>query len=250
MEETRPKRLRRAHINAIHGRLEVARQVFNEFKATYPHNAVLPKLTELYTLPECKALVLDHADDVILSVQDFKHIALQLPQFCEEWRMSAELELLRLMRPTNNILSTVHNRHQLELATTYFECRECEDPIAYPRILVHHCITSALDIELMSSPSDTDDDTTVMMKSRLLSNFRPWRLGMRVLTYGDKFPKAVRCILVACSLNPDTTTSQDMDGHDFRFECENCSSRTEGALLMSWRMAVRCRGHVFSLADS
>ncbi|KAF7967252.1 hypothetical protein HWV62_35041 [Athelia sp. TMB] len=240
MEETRPKRLRRAHINAIHGRLALAEKVFDEFKATHPYNAILPNPAELYTLPECKALVLEHADDVILSVQDFKPIALQLPQFCEEWRMSAELELLRLMTPANSTqgLPTVHDRRQLELATTYFECRECEEPIAYPRILVHHCITSTLNIKFMSSPSDTDDDTTIMKKSRFLLHAQPWSLGVGVLVYTDKLPEAVRCILVACGLDPDTTSSQDMDEHDFRFECENCSSITEGALLMNWSMAV------------
>lgn len=70
--------------------------------------------------------------DVVL-----KKIA-QLPGFITEWRQKTDQYLASLI-PRSRQQRRNDNASSLELATSFFKCRMCTEPISYPRILMHHC---------------------------------------------------------------------------------------------------------------
>ena len=233
MEKTREDRLKRHRVNIIHERLDRVRKLFDNYTAAEPQPSILPQVADINNMPECRALFLA-ANDVEHSEQDFAHIASQLPELCERWRTVAEGELALLMSKgpaSDRLAQPGQNRQKLELATTYFSSSCGCGVISYPRILVHECLTMNMD-----PWSDGDGENAIIGNWDAFG--QPWSVGLEGFVYAEDVSAAVRCLLATCSLDPDNTTAKEMDERDSRFSCENCWSRDEGALVMTWRMAV------------
>ncbi|KAF7970226.1 hypothetical protein HWV62_24762 [Athelia sp. TMB] len=248
MHTIRHNRSRTIRVNAINHRLGIMQRLLEDYKKAQPRDAILPEVADIFNLPVCRALILNSADDQNRSAKDFEHIKTQLPQLCQQWRANADAELLRLLTHSkgtklDELKQLCYDSKQLELATTQFHCQDCgivSKAIGYPRILAHRCLTYARALQ-----PDPDDDDGIMWKWNFPDNRKPWSMGLgEKVFYAEKVAAVVRCLLVICKLDPDSTTAQEMDRRDLRFECEICRSNYDGALMMTWRRAVlHCAEH-------
>ena len=188
----------------------------------------------------------DQSIDVVL-----KEIA-QLPGFITQWRQKTDQYLANLIPRSHRQRNTL----LLELATTFFQCDMCTEPISYPRILMHDCFlhtigrsnrnaqgsglrkkrTSKGEIREPRPLRVIDADTVWPTLSEYGAGMHPGRTG--VAFHKEAFQSARR-IISTCGENPDTITYAEMDQKDVRVQCLRCSSTVNGGrLVMRWTIAV------------
>lgn len=132
----------------------------------------------------------------------------------------------------------------LILATTYFKCAKCTEPMPYARALVHHC--------LFASEQEVEkDDTTISLATMLTACasavtpfYHPDSAGEKVF-FDEEASRHAEILIRACGLDPRNATFADMESLNVRVECVPCSKKQR--LGMGWRTAVR--GLVFSCRD-
>lgn len=234
MERLKRERLKRNHKWAIERRVKIVSDLIKVYTANKPVDAIIPAMGDICEMPEFKTVILDPEDDVEVIEEDFKDAMERLPQGIEEWRVAKEAELVRFLDPESEPADAEHNRRQLELATTLFNCNRCyQNPISYPRILIHGCLTEYKSWQ-HTSPPDCDEKLL-----RTSASSEPWNVPKnRITTIKEEMVETVSTLLTFCGLDPEVATAQEMDERDARFECQPCWSDTRGALIMDWKTAV------------
>jgi hypothetical protein len=158
----------------------------------------------------------------------------------------------------------------LGLATTFFKCHWCTEPISYPRILMHGCLYN--DVKTNEEAGDEeveeadmeDSEGDVVVNTRGPREPRPpkditpdlvlpmlsdyYSLGMQAgkegVTYDEEASGAVRDIITAYGEDPMTVTYAAMEENPARVECLRCSRAMQAKktksvrLVMKWTMAV------------
>jgi hypothetical protein len=166
---------------------------------------------------------------------------------------------------------------KMKLATTVFKCRACMEmdddfqgtdrlhqllgnvnnachrpfsstdvtnPLFYPKILGHQCLTVAPD-KIMDLPS-RDPSIKLHMD---LSTWVPFRFRHRqrwdpgCLAIDARAGEIVEHFIRACGLDPTITTADDMDKLDARLGCSECiklsdAEHTASIAVFGWRSAV------------
>jgi hypothetical protein len=80
-------------------------------------------------------------------------------QMTEAWRREADISLLGLLsKPLPTSTDEVIDRTPLELATTFFRCNWCIEPINYPRILMHRCLRNRRCKDTDEEDDEEEDD--------------------------------------------------------------------------------------------
>ena len=197
--------------------------------------------------------------------EDFQKHEAQLQMTIASWREETDGYLTSLIpqpsakgkkkAPCNDAVNP------LELATTFFKCHWCTEPISYPRVLMHSCF--ARDPRAVNQDDDDDSEEEVVVDYRriprqprlpkqitydsvlhtmLNQHTLGMRAGMEGVAYDDEASKAVRKIIVLCGKDANTVTYAAMEEADARIECLRCSRAMHGRhkrLIMKWTMAVR-----------
>jgi hypothetical protein len=187
-----------------------------------------------------KTIIEDTTSDVEVNEETFKQAMDQLPTLITEWRYEKDAELVRMMntditydKPQSSEAQRAFNREQLELATTWFQCKHRCGSISYPRILIHSCTH---DVRYTWGCPDNDDLRPILWE---YLRDEPWNRGGERVGYNARTEIVGRLVVESCGLDPDTTTAEAMDDLDARIECLTCISETSGRLIMGWRVAVR-----------
>jgi hypothetical protein len=173
-----------------------------------------------------------------------------LPQHMAQWRQETDGYLAKFI-PKPQRKGNVNGALSLELATTFFRCDMCTEPIRYPRILMHHCFLvpsgaksrmarkPARDVTVPREPRPmaviTADTVFPLMSAKFGEGMHPDRAGVSL---HKEASTSARKIILACGENPDAITYTGMDQKDFRVECLVCRSTGKGRLVMRWTIAV------------
>jgi hypothetical protein len=237
LEELKEKRLMTGRLAAFKRRQSLVATLLKAYTRERPITEVIPGPTDVCNMDEFRTIIDDTDVDVEVTETNFKEAMNRLPQLVTEWRITKDAELVHIMNEYalpcgsgHNEPQPQHDRAQLELATTLFQCKICNAPISYPRILVHSCVHSLRDY--------WQDSDEFRRKLWLNLDDEPWNyVGDRIGIY-EKGGPAAREIVISCGLDPDTTTAQEMDDLDARYECLGCYAEFHGRLIMGWRTAV------------
>ncbi|KIM79642.1 hypothetical protein PILCRDRAFT_823182 [Piloderma croceum F 1598] len=237
LEELKEKRLTAERLATFKKRQNLIATLLKAYTRERPVTEVIPGPTDVCNMDEFRTIIEDTDVDVEVTEANFKEAMNRLPQLVTEWRITKDEELVHIMNEyvtpsgsRRNESQPQHDHTQLELATTFFQCKICNTSISYPRILVHSCVHSLRDYW-----RDYDE-----FRCKLWLNLddEPWNFaGDRIGIYLRGGPPA-REIVMSCGLDPDTTTAKQMDDLDARFECLGCYSEYHGRLIMAWRTAV------------
>jgi hypothetical protein len=205
--------------------------------------------------------------------QDFEEVGPQLRDVVASWRAETDRYLATLIpRPSRKGKNTTNS---LELATTFFKCHWCTEPIMYPRILMHDCFLKESDAreearkeeendenenEVEDSDEDMVDDARGPREPRPSKQITPdivlptlsdyYSLGIYAgregVTIDEEASNVARDIITICGEDPNLVTYHEMEEKHAILECLRCSramqakQRTKSArLVMRWTTAVR-----------
>jgi hypothetical protein len=172
----------------------------------------------------------------------FAELQEQFPQLCKDWVTSRNRELVSLM-PGNpgDLIPDADQFYRLELATTFFNCSECIEPISYPRVLVHACLTA------LRLGNRNREDSQAMIYTSL--NCEPWNTGRRKISYFDAAETSAKFVLESYGLDADVITAADLNDTDKWLECLRCTHRTKGRPVFKWKKAVGGLLHFCMIKD-
>ncbi|TFK69652.1 hypothetical protein BDN72DRAFT_897128 [Pluteus cervinus] len=153
---------------------------------------------------------------------------LLIPHFASlwtSWKTEKDSQLLRIAQRAVPTFSP----SDLHLATTFFFCRSgahLDEPIGYPRILSHACLTKP------RTDSGQPEDAFHTQLGHV-----PWNLH-QLLEYHQPANAIARVVILACGAHPDYMTAKDMSELNPVLECLACSSSTSERVFMNWRRAI------------
>ncbi|KAF7322480.1 F-box domain-containing protein [Mycena chlorophos] len=201
--------------------------VMKEYLSERPLDEINPRVIDFCLMPEIKTLLLDPSKVAYTSEESFADILPELPKLADAWRLSKQQYLLSLLPANKSKNATI-----LENATTFFRCSECNEPIGYPRALVHVCFTT-----LGHGHRNRDeDDEEVQLYSNLDSE--PWDVDERRVSYYPEAVDSAASIVRACGLDESCTTAQEMEDVRSWLECLRCSHKVKGKSVFRWRKAI------------
>nr|GAT50133.1 predicted protein [Mycena chlorophos] len=201
--------------------------VMKEYLSERPLDEINPRVIDFCLMPEIKTLLLDPSKVAYTSEENFSDILPELPKLADAWRLSKQQYLLSLLPANKSKNATI-----LENATTFFRCSECNEPIGYPRALVHVCFTT-----LGHGHRNRDeDDEEVQLYSNLDSE--PWDVDERRVSYYPEAVDSAASIVRACGLDESCTTAQEMEDVRSWLECLRCSHKVKGKSVFRWRKAI------------
>lgn len=221
-------------------------------------------------------------DETISSTELLRRLvehALQIPTIAASWKVETDRFLRNLLKGSNNVVQS--DVDPLHLAVTFFKCRFCNDPITYPRILMHRCLRDRpyekdedetqednreddgsqdgddedeIDeedgIEETSANDDTDQVVPVTPESvwNDISSWygSTWNESNDQVFVDEEATGFAKAIIKACGEDPDTVTFSAMEEKDARVECIRCTAKAKqksrNRLVMNWKMAVGVTG--------
>ncbi|KAF7295468.1 F-box domain-containing protein [Mycena indigotica] len=201
-------------------------EVLKSYLAERPFDEINPRAIDFCVMPSVKVILLDRSKTAYTSEESFESLVADLPELSEDWRLAKMQHLLTLLPSGESKNPTI-----LERATTFFRCTECSEPIGYPRVLAHACLTT---LGHGHRNRDEDDDE-IQLYSNLDSE--PWDVDGQRISY---FPEAVAsavAIVRACELDVVRTTLQDMEDVRAWLECLSCRHKS-GKSVFRWRKAI------------
>lgn len=234
MTEKKKQRLEEDRLSIITKRRLLAVQAYRNFLANHPPDTIHPPKLEVICTEAFRAVIEDTpASPEEVTEEIFAAAILQVPQFSIDWKQSKDQSLVKIMK---EFLPEAVEA-DLHLAPTFFSCSatgtgESTEAIAYPRILVH-AGTSYLKY---NEPKNDGIDETLKLCLRQDS----WN-AHRMIRFHRLAFRNIESVVEACGLDPDVTTTAEMDEINPLMECLTCSNETDGRLVMRWMAAVSCR---------
>jgi len=210
-----------------------------------------------------------------MSSADFEEIEPQIHDLITSWKEESDCYLATLIpQPFGKGKQKDPNNSKtnpLELATTFFKCYWCTEPVGYPRILMHGCFRKTVksqdeardekgdESDTEDQEEDADIDACGPREPRPPNKITPelilpmlsgyYSLGLRAgvegVTYDEEASNTARDIIMACGEDPKTVTSAAMEEKPIRLECLRCSRAMQAKQksksnrhVMKWNMAV------------
>lgn len=231
MEDTRRKIQRKDRKSLLKGRLRLVSDVFREYQLSRSPTEILPSSADICSMPQVMAMLEDPAHDAFVTPDSFANLKEQFRQLCEEWVLSKNRELVSLM-PKNpvDLIPGANEFHRLGLAMTFFKCSECVEPISYPRVLAHGCLTA-----LRVGNRNREDDRALIYASL---DCEPWNTGRGKISYFSAAEASARSVLESCGLDVDVVTAADLNDMDKWLECLRCTHRAKGRPVFKWQKAI------------
>ncbi|RDB21225.1 hypothetical protein Hypma_011758 [Hypsizygus marmoreus] len=232
MEDAREKMLQKQRKSLLKKRLKLVTSIIEKFADTLlPTEAVLGP-ADVCSLPHVKAMVEEASLDAYINEEGFADLASQIPRLHDDWLLMKNRELVALMprASTNNRTPEADEFYRLKLATTFFQCCDCIEPISYPRVLAHHCLAM-----LRVGNRNREDDVALIYKNL---DSQPWNLGGGKVSYFNAAETSAGPVIEACGMNVEITTADDMDQLGSWLECLRCSHPVKGRSVFTWKPAI------------
>ncbi|KAF8912071.1 hypothetical protein CPB84DRAFT_1841774 [Gymnopilus junonius] len=197
----------------------------------------------------------------------------QIATIATSWKDNTDRFLRKLLQESSNIVGS--DVDPLHLAVTFFKCGFCDDPITYPRILMHRCLRdrpyeneeneNKEDTKEDSRSQEGDDEDEVDEEDNELSanddmeEVAPvtpesvwadisswygstWDEVNDQIFVDDEATGFAKAVVKVCGEDPDTLTFSAMEEKDTRLECVRCTAKakqkTRNRLVMNWKMAI------------
>lgn len=219
---------------------------------SYPK--VFPPIAHLVRTPPFIDLIKNTVISEQITDRELEGLTPHIADITASWRESADqclLDLLPQLRSRKGKGKQISTR-SLELATSFFKCYWCTEPISYPRILMHECLRVRSETEdADEEDTDEEDEKIEEFSQNIVDSVwaqmpfwfgTGWNEGNDEITFDDEASGFARVIVKACGQNPDKVTFDQMNEIDARVECLRCSNsggRNRKRLVMNWTTAVK-----------
>ncbi|KAJ7685461.1 hypothetical protein DFH06DRAFT_1029155 [Mycena polygramma] len=224
MQSVTEKMQRRKRKALLKKRQRLLLSVLKEYNHERPLDEINPRAVDVCVMPHIKAMLEDASMDAYTTEESFQEVVDDLSRLFEEWRESRTLRLLALLP------GGATDRDFLSRATTYFRCAGCQEPIAYPRILAHACLS-----ELQHGHRNREDDVALLCMNL---DSEPWNFDGKRVSHYPAAETSATSVVRACGLDANLTTAQDMDDVGPWLECLRCTHKVKGRAVFRWRKAI------------
>lgn len=145
-----------------------------------------------------------------------------------EWQEDRLKELSDMLQ--ESVDSSLEGADLLALVQALFRCTKCRrDGLRYPEVLAHECPRKFSWRWILGWGAGNVEDVYQHAVATYKHHHRPaWSGGTSIMAS----PQAIdymRSILVACGLDPDTVTLQEVDECGARLICRKCEGRSSDA---------------------
>ncbi|KAJ6513375.1 hypothetical protein C8R45DRAFT_344988 [Mycena sanguinolenta] len=223
LTDLKRKRLVAARARLMQERRQLAVQVYTKFREALPPDVPYPPKVEVLLTEPFEAIIEDTSDEEKLTEDSFAAAVSTLPDFLADWRQRKEKELVKIMQKTHpdSVEADLH------LATTFFTCSPTNDaePLRLPTILVHKSTT------VIQYSNEWYYDSV----QRTLGE-EAWNASGSIRLH-TQAQRNARFVVEACGLDPDVTTSTEMDKINPALECLNCCWGND-CYIMRWIQAT------------
>ncbi|KAJ7283173.1 hypothetical protein C8J57DRAFT_1120601 [Mycena rebaudengoi] len=228
-------RLATARARILRERRQLAASVYKKWRESHPPDALLPPKIDAVSNEVFRVVIEDtpFEPEEKVTEESFADAISQLPLLAADWNRCKNNELVEIM---NKVVPNA-GTDNLRLASTFFSVAPDgshfgSPAIGYPRILVHYFTSNIVGMQY--------DRICSTLRTCLSADF--WNAGNRIRFHEDAF-RTMRSVVEACGLDPEVTTTTEMNEIDPRVECLNCHHETLGRLVMPWIQTVahHCR---------
>ncbi|KAK0211103.1 hypothetical protein DFS33DRAFT_1297368 [Desarmillaria ectypa] len=223
LEDARGKVLKKKRKAIFKTRLSIVSELVKAHAAENP-DKITPSAADICVIPKIKAILENNNVETYKTEEDFANLKAELPKISREWRRSKGMYLLSLM-PGNK-----HDISRLSLATTFFKCHQCTEPISYPRVLAHKCMTA-----LRHGYRNRSDDLVLLCKGL---QAEPWNFDRNGVECYELAGGCAVDVVRASGLRAEKATVEDMERADVWLECMNCRVPERGSVVFQWRQAI------------
>jgi len=228
MEKNKTLRLKEERLIILAKRHRLLVYLRKDYDSTRPVYEITPGVADIAGMEPFRTIIEDSSVDDEVGADSFAQAMTELPRLAQEWKKSKDEELLEIISKDSTFFSDPTNT-DLTLATTFFKCPVCQEPLSYPRVLAH----SHLTLPLPYHPWKNEESEQTALFAKLSET--PWNFGGRLSFFNDAY-MAARGVVKACGLDPGAATASEMDELDPFVECLLC--KNTGRQIMRWKRAV------------
>jgi len=189
---------------------------------------IAPGPADLCNMAKMKAVMVHPDPEAFLTAETFAPVEKHIPLLCQKWCNSKSRYLINLMPLSRN--GDIGDESRLLQATTFFRCRDCSEPISYPRILVHGCLTKVR----LGSRNRGKEELAVYE----LFGAEPWNLLNNRVTFDESTSASAKLVIKQAGFHR-TASAEALDKTDPWLECVRCLKPEKGRAVFRWRRAVR-----------
>ncbi|KAJ7744940.1 hypothetical protein DFH07DRAFT_19050 [Mycena maculata] len=225
MEDVREKMQRKKRKSLLKKRQALLVSVLKNYTRERPIDEVNPSAIDVCVLiPRTTAMLEDSAPDTYTTAESFEDLMADFPSKTDAWRAAKTQDLLAL------IPGPPRDHDFLRRATTFFRCADCNEPLGYPRVLAHACLSS-----LRHGHRNREDDLALLCAA---FGVEPWNHGGGRVEWHPTTSMSAEAVVRACGLSTEMTTAQDMDDVGAWLECKRCAHKVRGRAVFRWRKAI------------
>lgn len=219
MGTVKTNRLRKERDTVLSERLPFLNKIYNTCVETYATNSIYPCVSDVFLDPIVQDLMMGPPLAATFTDENLTTVGALFPDIVLRWRKKTEENLLNMI--TQNASASA-----LQLATTIFSCRLCpEEPMTYPRVLVHRCATKHF------YHGDVIDGDLLVLRRSLDCSY--WNSGDFIFFEAPKIVPLANALKL-CGFDPKSATGEDMDKRNPIFECLACNDARKGRCTLSW----------------
>ncbi|KAH7875838.1 uncharacterized protein C8R40DRAFT_162368 [Lentinula edodes] len=228
----RTARLEIETVHVIRARYVQLSQAYQRINSKSDFREPLPAIGDILTANVFENLIWDTPveEQVDFSAKLSEH----LPHFIDKWRLAQIQELLMVVQKSKRG-PTLLVESDLYLATSIFECIQCKKAMHYPQMFYHRCCFRN------KCPSKISHKRMETFQSHYYDfhEYGPWT--PRTLVLSDHCLPVMQTIIKSCSLDPTTTTIQELYSANPLIQCVTCSFDQKSLCL--WWPIVFSRDH-------
>ncbi|KAF9484130.1 hypothetical protein BDN70DRAFT_917980 [Pholiota conissans] len=264
-ETERQRKRRDSMINIYRQRLSFIKDLVKETLKDEPKPWIRPSTSTLAKMEPILSIIKTikgNDDEDVTKARLVSGAADFIPDFLRAWRSEADEFLCHLLigkaTAATSVDKTVDSTAPLKLATTFFKCRFCTNPISYPRILMHKCLRTGRKItppDGEEAPIDSDEDkpehfhgvpnvTEKEVWNKMSRWASPtWHETLQFISVDEAAMKSAKAITETCVEDPDTVTAEAMKDRKVWLECKRCSlpqvkGKARSREIMNRNMAI------------
>lgn len=223
-------------------RLPLLRNVRNECAAHFSLDVPVITTRDLFHVPEVRSLIVDTPFSTTLPEikKLLEPVSQQFHRYVEEWQNKQKESLRKMVGDAHGPEYVMGIEGDiLNLATTFFDCKNCLPAIIWPaRAMVHyHSIESTWGYGPSNMNGLTEERKTEVKTAASVLRQRQWNDEGHI-AFDKSRSTMLGEVIRLCGFDPKATTVEEMNDADPILECLACNSVYKGRTLMKWSRTV------------
>lgn len=227
------KAKRHRHEALFTKRIKIFNHVFRNHIRTLPANSFYPEAFDIFRNPAIHDIIY-MSSDIELLESNFDVLVTSFPELILSWRSEVDQKLCAFIKDIKTLgidLSRCEN--PLNFAIAGFTCSDCRSStgsLKYPAVIMHPCARS----HRLSYRSKYEGDEKLVEEWTMSASWNDYGS----VSFDADYAKTMADIVRMCGLDPEITTTSEMEELRPIFECISCHDAHEGRCMMTWSRAV------------